>query len=100
MFTRLFRHLWYSARDDNEYYDECVEDRRVEEGYAPVEALEPVGLNPSFLHGTQLMRSQEECRVVIYCMLNPMPGRRLTATQFLKSAWGHSIGMCEAGLRP
>ncbi|KAH8762179.1 hypothetical protein F5883DRAFT_424591, partial [Diaporthe sp. PMI_573] len=83
MFTRLFCHMWYSARDDNEYYDECVEDRRVEEGYAPVEALEP-----------------EECRVVIYCMLNPMPGRRLTATQFLKSAWGRSIGMCEAGLRP
>ena len=44
MFMKIYRHLWYVAREDDELYLQYVEDRRVEAGYAPIEALEPVGL--------------------------------------------------------
>lgn len=80
MYMRIYRHLWYAAREDDKLYLQYVEDRRVEAGYAPIEALE-----------------QDGCRVVVYCMLDPVPGRRLTAAQFLKSEWGRAISMCEAG---
>ncbi|KAK7943988.1 serine/threonine-protein kinase [Apiospora aurea] len=41
---RLLRHLWYQARQDAMYYTRYIEERRIEEGYAPIEALEPVSL--------------------------------------------------------
>ncbi|KAH9428237.1 hypothetical protein MCOR02_011724 [Pyricularia oryzae] len=80
MFMRLFRHLWYSATDNDEGYNRYVLGRRLEEGYSPLEALET-----------------DECRNVIYSMLDPVPSRRLTASQFLRSEWGRSIQLCEAG---
>ncbi|KAK8872397.1 Serine/threonine-protein kinase hal4 [Apiospora arundinis] len=83
MHMRLFRHLWYQARLDDAYYTRYIEDRRVEEGYAPIEALEP-----------------EQCRNVVYSILDPLPIRRLTVAQFLKSEWGRSISVCEAGRGP
>lgn len=43
MLMRIYRHLWYAARGDDELYLEYIEDRRLEAGYAPIEALEPVG---------------------------------------------------------
>ncbi|KAK8877762.1 serine/threonine-protein kinase hal4 [Apiospora arundinis] len=84
MQMRLFpHHLWYQARRDDAYYTRYIEDRRVEEGYAPIEALEP-----------------ERCRNVVYSILDPLPSRRLTVAQFLKSEWGRSIRVCEAGCGP
>ncbi|TLD16989.1 uncharacterized protein PgNI_02517 [Pyricularia grisea] len=80
MFMRLFRHLWYAAMDNDECYTRYVLGRRLEEGYAPLEALET-----------------DECRNVVYSMLDPVPSRRLTASQFLRSEWGCSIQVCEAG---
>ncbi|TLD19960.1 hypothetical protein PspLS_09383 [Pyricularia sp. CBS 133598] len=80
MFMRLFRQLWYAAMDNDEGYNRYVLSRRLEEGYSPLEALET-----------------DECRNVVYSMLDPVPSRRLTASQFLRSEWGRSIQVCEAG---
>ncbi|KAK8064082.1 hypothetical protein PG996_008734 [Apiospora saccharicola] len=84
---RLSPHyLACQARQGDEYYTRYIEDRRVEEGYAPVEALEPVGLPlmPTLpMIDTRLMRFQ-----------------KLTVSQFLKSEWGRSIGVCEADCGP
>ncbi|KAK8132043.1 kinase domain-containing protein [Apiospora kogelbergensis] len=83
MHMRLFRHLWYQARQDDMFYTRYVEERRVEEGYAPIESLEP-----------------EQCRNVVYSILDPLPMRRLTVAQFLRSEWGRSISICKAGRGP
>lgn len=80
MSIRLCRHLWYAAKENDECYTRYVLGRRLEEGFPPLEALET-----------------EDCRNVIYSMLDPVPGRRLTAAQFLASEWGRSIELCEAG---
>ncbi|KAI1768516.1 HAL protein kinase [Hypoxylon sp. FL1150] len=80
MSMRLRRYLWRSAQMKDEFYATYIEERREEEGYAPVEAMYPV-----------------ECRNVVYSLLAPVPSRRLTAAQVLRSEWGCSIQVCEAG---
>lgn len=40
---------------------------------------------------------QARCRNVIYSILDPNPGRRITASQVLKSEWGREIKLCKAG---
>ena len=40
---------------------------------------------------------QARCRNVIYSILDPNPGRRITASQVLKSEWGREIKVCKAG---
>jgi len=45
----------------------------------------------------KLTKSQARCRNVIYSILDPNPGRRITASQVLKSEWGREIKVCKAG---
>lgn len=81
MAMRTGRHLWRVAkRDEDEFYDRYLEGRRDEDGYAPIEALH-----------------RARCRNVIYSILDPNPGRRITASQVLKSEWGREIQLCKAG---
>lgn len=81
MAMRTGRHLWRVAkRDEDEFYDRYLEGRRDEEGYGPIEALH-----------------RARCRNVIYSILDPNPGRRITASQVLKSEWGREIQLCKAG---
>ncbi|KAH8598000.1 kinase domain-containing protein [Bisporella sp. PMI_857] len=81
MAMRTGRHLWRVARkDEDEFYERYLEGRRDEEGYAPIETLH-----------------RARCRNVIYSILDPNPGRRITASQVLKSEWGREIKLCKAG---
>ncbi|RQM04865.1 hypothetical protein DH86_00002651, partial [Scytalidium sp. 3C] len=81
MAMRTGRHLWRVAkRDEDEFYERYLEGRRDEEGYAPIESLH-----------------RARCRNVIYSILDPNPGRRITASQVLKSEWGREIKLCKAG---
>ncbi|KAI3573752.1 kinase domain-containing protein [Fusarium oxysporum f. sp. albedinis] len=73
-------YLWHQARkDQDEIYAHYLKDRRQEEGFSPIESL-----NPS------------NCRDVIYCMLDPNPLRRITASQVLRSQWGQNTQLCQA----
>ncbi|KAK7894466.1 serine/threonine-protein kinase HAL4/sat4 [Exophiala xenobiotica] len=81
MAMRTGRHLWRVARkEEDEFYERYLEGRRDEDGYAPIETLH-----------------RARCRNVIYSILDPNPGRRITASQVLKSEWGREIRVCEAG---
>ncbi|KIV77046.1 hypothetical protein PV11_08882 [Exophiala sideris] len=81
MAMRTGRHLWRVARkDEDEFYERYLEGRRDEDGYAPIETLH-----------------RARCRNVIYSILDPNPGRRITASQVLKSEWGREIKTCKAG---
>ncbi|ETS86287.1 hypothetical protein PFICI_00115 [Pestalotiopsis fici W106-1] len=79
MFMRVSRYLWLSAQTDDKLYTTYVKDRRVEKGYAPIESLE-----------------NTPCQNVVYSMLDPVPSRRLTASQFLRSEWGYAIQVCKS----
>lgn len=46
MFMRLCRHPWLEALMIDECYAKYVEDRRLEGGYRPLEALDPVSQFP------------------------------------------------------
>ncbi|KAJ9419338.1 HAL protein kinase [Fusarium oxysporum f. sp. lycopersici 4287] len=77
---RTGSYLWHQARkDQDEIYAHYLKDRRQEEGFSPIESL-----NPS------------NCRDIIYCMLDPNPLRRITASQVLRSQWGQNIQLCQA----
>ncbi|KIX09895.1 uncharacterized protein Z518_00976 [Rhinocladiella mackenziei CBS 650.93] len=81
MAMRTGRHLWRVARkEEDEFYERYLEGRRDEDGYAPIETLH-----------------RARCRNVIYSILDPNPGRRITASQVLKSEWGREIKVCKAG---
>ncbi|OAL30651.1 hypothetical protein AYO20_08613 [Fonsecaea nubica] len=81
MAMRTGRHLWRVARkEEDEFYQRYLEGRKDEEGYAPIETLH-----------------RARCRNVIYSILDPNPGRRITASQVLKSEWGREIKVCKAG---
>ena len=124
MAMRTGRHLWRVARkDEDEFYARYLEGRRDEDGYAPIESLHRVCHHP-FLHshgssenvttikdvangcqkdpkkgacGYKSNDKQARCRNVIYSILDPNPGRRITASQVLKSEWGREIKVCKAG---
>ncbi|KAH8683288.1 putative Serine/threonine-protein kinase hal4 [Tricladium varicosporioides] len=81
MAMRTGRHLWRVAkREEDEFYERYLEGRRDEAGYGPIESLH-----------------RARCRNVIYSILDPNPGRRITASQVLKSEWGREIKLCKAG---
>jgi len=81
MAMRTGRHLWRVARkDEDEFYERYLDDRKAEDGYAPIETLH-----------------RSRCRNVIYSILDPNPGRRITASQVLKSEWVREIKLCKAG---
>jgi protein-serine/threonine kinase len=97
MAMRTGRHLWRVAKkEEDEFYERYLEGRRDEEGYAPIESLHRVSLLLPFLRETT-NTNQARCRNVIYSILDPNPGRRITATQVLKSEWGREIKLCKAG---
>ena len=100
MAMRTGRHLWRVARkEDDEFYARYLEGRRDEDGYAPIETLHRVSLPPSHSRSpnADFRYSQARCRNVIYSILDPNPGRRITASQILKSEWGREIKVCTAG---
>lgn len=99
MAMRTGRHLWRVARkEEDEFYQRYLEGRRDEDGYAPIETLHRVRqcsqASPKLLLNRLL---QARCRNVIYSILDPNPGRRITASQVLKSEWGREIKVCKAG---
>ncbi|KAK9456537.1 kinase domain-containing protein [Dipodascopsis uninucleata] len=81
MAMRTGRHLWKIAKkDEDEFYRMYLERRKDEAGYEPIEQLE-----------------RARCRNVVYSILDPHPGRRITGKQILNSEWGREIVVCEAG---
>ncbi|KAI9837526.1 MAG: Pkinase-domain-containing protein [Sarea resinae] len=100
MAMRTGRHLWRVAKkDEDEFYEKYLEDRKGEAGYTPIETLHRVSIghfenNPLFF--TNKFR-KARCRNVIYSILDPNPSRRITASQVLKSEWGREIKLCKAG---
>ncbi len=99
MAMRTGRHLWRLAqKEEDEFYQRYLEGRRDEDGYAPIETLHRVS-QCSHACPKQLLTQflQARCRNVIYSILDPNPGRRITASQVLKSEWGREIKVCKAG---
>ncbi|KAK7207823.1 kinase domain-containing protein [Myxozyma melibiosi] len=81
MAMRTGRHLWKSAqKEEDDFYRRYLEGRKDEAGYEPIEQLE-----------------RARCRNVIYSILDPHPGRRITGKQVLNSEWGREIIVCDAG---
>ncbi|KAK3676469.1 serine/threonine-protein kinase HAL4/sat4 [Recurvomyces mirabilis] len=81
MAMRTGRHLWRVAKkDEDEFYENYIRGRKSEEGYAPIETLH-----------------RARCRNVIYSILDPNAGRRISAHQVLNSEWGKGIKTCKAG---
>jgi protein-serine/threonine kinase len=81
MAMRTGRHLWSMARKgEDEFYDRYLRGRKDEKGYDPIESLK-----------------RARCRNVIYSILDPVPSRRITGRQILKSEWGREIQVCDAG---
>lgn len=81
MAMRTGRQLWRSANaNEDEFYQEYLKGRKDAHGYFPIESLK-----------------RARCRNVIYSILDPVPGRRITAKQILNSEWGREIKCCEAG---
>ena len=99
MAMRTGRHLWRVARkDEDEFYERYLQGRRDEDGYAPIETLHRVRSQSLLeLEEPLLTCFQARCRNVIYSILDPNPGRRITASQVLKSEWGREIKVCRAG---
>lgn len=81
MAMRTGRHLWRMAKaDEDEYYEQYLQGRKDEKGYEPIESLKRI-----------------RCRNVIYSILDPVPCRRITGKQVLRSEWGREIVVCAAG---
>ncbi|KAL9625366.1 MAG: hypothetical protein Q9160_000429 [Pyrenula sp. 1 TL-2023] len=81
MAMRTGRHLWRVARkDEDDFFGKYLEGRKDDDGYGPIESLH-----------------RARCRNVIYSILDPNSGRRITASQVLKSEWGREIKVCRAG---
>ncbi|KAL8643267.1 MAG: hypothetical protein Q9228_000162 [Teloschistes exilis] len=84
MAMRTGRHLWRIAKkDEDEFFARYLEGRKDENGYGPIETLH-----------------RARCRNVIYSILAPNPrgGKRLTASEVLRSEWVKEIKVCKAGL--
>ncbi|KAJ5676444.1 hypothetical protein N7455_003813 [Penicillium solitum] len=75
------RHLGCVAhKDKDEFYLRYLEDRKHEDGFAPIERLH-----------------RARCRNVIYSILDLNPSRRINASQVVKSEWVRRIKLCKAG---
>lgn len=74
------RYFWDTAKgNEDASFLRYLKERRVQQGYSPIESL------------TRLY-----CRNTIYCMLDPNPSRRISATQVLRCEWGREIKLCKA----
>ncbi|KAH7031490.1 kinase-like domain-containing protein [Microdochium trichocladiopsis] len=74
---RVGRRLWPTARMDDQYYAMYIKCRQEAAGYPPIEVLE-----------------LQDCRNIIYCMLDPVAKRRITISQALKTDWARAIQVC------
>ncbi|KAH6988288.1 serine/threonine-protein kinase, partial [Ilyonectria sp. MPI-CAGE-AT-0026] len=73
------RSLWRTAKKgEDASYARYLEERRQQEGFGPIEWLPGVNVN------------------IIYCILDPNPSRRITASHVLRSEWGREIKLCKA----
>jgi protein-serine/threonine kinase len=99
MAMRTGRHLWNVAKkDDDALYEKYLSDRKVEEGYLPVEKLHKVRYTLLHLSSHDDLNVWQACRRnVIYSMLDPDPTRRIDAGQVLRSQWVRGIKTCHAG---
>ncbi|KAK4069833.1 hypothetical protein Purlil1_13613 [Purpureocillium lilacinum] len=91
--------LWQTAQKDDEIYAKYMDDRRLKEGFAPIESLGRVSpalcLPVPLKHTTAHIYIDEACcRNVVYCILDPSPSRRITVSQILRSEWVRGIGLC------
>lgn len=78
MAMRTGRQLWQTAKKGDEFFDEYLRKRKAAKGYEPIETLK-----------------RARCRNVIYSILDPIPDRRITALQVLKSEWVREINCCK-----
>lgn len=79
MAMRTGRQLWQIAKESDEFFKEYLVKRKNSTGYEPIENLK-----------------RARCRNVIYSILDPKPGRRITGKQILSSEWGREIKLCSA----
>ncbi|CAH6723764.1 serine/threonine-protein kinase HAL4/SAT4 [[Candida] jaroonii] len=77
MAMRTGRQLWQIAKESDEFFKEYLIKRKNSTGYEPIENLK-----------------RARCRNVIYSILDPKPGRRITGKQILSSEWGREIKLC------
>ncbi|KAI9924075.1 hypothetical protein ASPWEDRAFT_170389 [Aspergillus wentii DTO 134E9] len=80
MAMRWGRLLWGIASEEDTQFGEYLSGRQTEEGYPPIEAL-----------------GRTSRRNVVYAMLHPVPHRRITASNVLRSEWVHGVVVCDAG---
>lgn len=78
MAMRTGRQLWQTASKGDEFFDQYLHQRKAAKGYEPIEILK-----------------RARCRNVIYSILDPIPSRRITALQVLKSEWVREINCCK-----
>lgn len=79
MAMRTGRQLWKAAKDEDEFYSVYLAKRKDAKGYEPIEALK-----------------RARCRNVIYSILDPVPGRRITSLEILNSEWVRQINCCKS----
>ncbi|KAJ0132007.1 Uncharacterized protein HZ326_24904 [Fusarium oxysporum f. sp. albedinis] len=72
--------LWRTAKkSEDASYARYLKEHRQKEGFGPIESL-------------PRLRS----RNTIYCLLDPNPSSRLTASYVLRSEWGREVRLCNA----
>lgn len=80
MAMRTSRYLWQVAiKDEDDNYRDYLNDRKTSKGFEPIE----------------MTLANDQCKNVIYSILDPNPSRRITAKQILNSEWGRSIQVCQ-----
>ncbi|KAJ6094920.1 kinase-like domain-containing protein [Penicillium canescens] len=83
MVLRSGQLLWHSAHRVNpeKSFADYLSCRLEEDGYSPIQVLE------------------NRCRNVVYAMLHPDSGSRITAAEVLRSEWALGVAVCEVGER-
>ncbi|KAG0153342.1 hypothetical protein PDIDSM_5195 [Penicillium digitatum] len=81
MLLRSGKFLWHSAQRVNpdKSFADYLHCRLEHNGYSPIQALE------------------KRHRNVVYAMLHPDVGSRITAAEVLRSEWALGVAVCEAG---
>ncbi|KAJ5747743.1 kinase-like domain-containing protein [Penicillium nucicola] len=95
MFLRSGKFLWQSAQSvtPDEAYVNYLNCRLEDDGYSPIQAL---GNTPTKIESNTFV-IQKRCRNVVYAMLHPVAGSRITAAEILRSEWALGVAVCEVG---
>ncbi|CCF60023.1 hypothetical protein KAFR_0I02440 [Kazachstania africana CBS 2517] len=83
MAMRTGRHVWNCAKKDDQFYSKYLKSRKSMHGYEPIESLK-----------------RARCRNVLYSVLDPVPHRRITTKDILKSEWVREIKICHESKKP